>query len=285
MNRRDFAKGFVMLPFVGHAQRIAKMCSTKACHTDGPYLLVILEGPFALVLGTGTPYKVTAFTPRHDGRHLLAVNGEVSSSDAKYGFRLLPEGLASTKTSPCIYPCYPGFYAEHTPCHQNRKDHFVSVDLPVPAAAFVMRSPSKATMESNENFPMPGAHMLVYQITDPKAVKMFGSEGDDIVEVPTKKFWKWPAFRIEVGLPNLLGMDSDPDGSHAIDFYNSGLLPYFPELVNDKSRRIKEIATDTTKHQEVDQVLGGETLGALAESISTTTTFECKIGGLTATSP
>lgn len=285
MNRRDFAKGLVLLPLVGTAHSFAELCSKKVCSPNGPYLLVILEGAFALVLGNHAPYSLTAFSPRHDGRHLLAVNGQVSSADAKYGFRLLPAGIADATGLPCVYPCYPGFYAEQTPCQQSRKDHFVTIDLPVPQAVFLASSRYKATMESDETFYIPSAKVLIYQLKkDVSAVEMFGSEGDDIVRVNPTKFLDFPAFRIEVGLPNLLGTDSDPDGSHAVDFYNNGLLPHFSALVGVKARRIKEIATYNPNLEET-QLIGGVSFKKFEEHLFTTTTFECKLGGLTTTLP
>jgi len=88
-----------------------------------------------------------------------------------------------------------------------------------------------------------------------------------------------PLFIFEVGLPNLLGgRESDPDASHAIDFYNNSLLPHFSALAHDAKRRIQDITPHAPKVPQSPQ----HPHGPLEMSV---TTFECKMGGLTVTSP
>ena len=202
MNRRDFAKGLAALPFAAATESFASICGANSCPVQGPYLLVVLEGQFGVIVNNYKPWKVTAFTPRHDGKHLLAFNGQVCSSDAKYNFQLLQDGLQLATDPPCIDNPFERFCAENTPCLQSRKDHFVSVDLPAPKAIFVASSGATAKMEYNDDdVPVPGLHLLVYTVKDQQLIRMFGSDEEEVVQLSMKKIWNFPAFRFEVGHP------------------------------------------------------------------------------------
>jgi hypothetical protein len=288
MNRRDFAKGLAALPFAGAIKSFASSDTKKHCPLTKPFLLVVLEGPFALAVGGNSSYTVTAFTPRHDSRHLLAVNGKLFGADAKYEFRLFPDGLTNPAGTPCIEDQYTHFYSKNTPCQQNRQDHFVSIDLPAPEGIIVGSSSLIAKMEDSDNdVDMPGPQVLVYTCPDKTSIRMYGSDGTDVVKMETTDIVGIPAFRFEVGLPNHLGgTGSDPNGSHAIDFYNNGLLRHFPALASEKEWRIREITKRTASRKTGSSLDKYAPLDNFLEEIETTTTFECKIaGGLTATLP
>ena len=287
MKRRDFAKGLAALPFIGAAVSYASICGENSCSVQGPYLLVVLEGQFAVVVQNSKPWNVTAFTPRHDGKHLFAFNRKVCSTDLKYDFRLLQDGLVPATEIPCIYNPYERFCAENTPCLQDRKDHFVSIDLPAPKAIFVFPSFAMAKMEYNDDdVPVPGLHLLVYTVKNEQSIKMFGSDEEELVELPTTKIFDFPVFRFEVGLPNLLGgADSDPDAVHTIDFYNRGLLPHFSEMAADKKKRIRKITAQGHYPAGIMPRLQGIDFDKFFPILMATTTFECKIGGNTVTSP
>ena len=267
MNRRDFAKGLAALPLL-KAVGFAQICTSGPCQTNPNALMIVLQGPFALVINSASPWNITAFTPKHNGEHLFAFNGSVCDNDAKYAFLLENDGLMPATAAPCVDSPLPRFCAENTPVDRSPKDHFVSIHLPAPQRIFIKQSGNlMATMEDpgpGTKFALPGDRILEYDNPDMTKVRMLGSGDGDLTQLPPVTGKR--LFTFEVGLPNLLGGgDSDPDGSHAIDFYNNSLLPHFSALAHDTKRRIQDI----TPH-------------AVRRGVST---FECKIGGPTVTSP
>lgn len=295
MNRRDFTKGLAALPLAGAVKSYGSICSSTDCKLNeaSSYLLVILEGAFAVVVNTASPWHVQAFTPKHNGEHFFAFNRRICEIDTQYGFLLQQDGLTQASQLPCIHNSSANFCAENTPSDLSMEDHFILLDLPAPQAIVVWPSRFEAVMESDESenpnyVPIPGTQILVYEIKDGNAIQMYGSEYGEVVPLPTLKGKKVSAFIFEIGLPNLLGgRDSDPNGSHAIEFYNQSVLPHFSELAGDKNRRIKKIrprkasANYVIKHS----LPGGfQGLEQALDEYMLTTTFECKIGGLTVTS-
>ncbi len=265
MNRRDFAKGLAALPLL-KATSFAQICNSGPCQTNPNALVILLQGPFAVVINSGSPWNITAFTPKHNGEHLFAFNGSVCGNDAKYAFLLENDGLMTATAAPCVDSPIPRFCAENKLVDHSTNDHFVTIHLPAPQRIFIRSSNTlKAVMEDNGPSAVPGDRILEYDNPDMTKIQMLGSGDGDLTKLDPVKGQR--LFTFEVGLPNLLGGgDSDPDASHAIDFYNNSLLAHFPELAHDQTRRIKDI----TPH---------------ATHVPGVSTFECKIGGNTVTSP
>jgi hypothetical protein len=293
MNRRDFAKGLAALPLL-KATSFAQICASGSCTPNPNALRILIQGPFALVMNSSSPWNITAFTPKHNGEHMFAFNGSVCDKDAKYAFQLQQDGLmpADPMHPPCVDNSFPTFCVEKTPFDRSVKDHFITIDLPAPQRIFV-RPTSGNLMAITEDsamkpipvpVPVPGDRVLEYDNPDLSKIRMLGSGDGDLVQLPFIPASSGPQptpplFIFEVGLPNLLGgRESDPDASHAIDFYNNSLLPHFSALAHDTKRRIQDITPHAPNVHQAPQ----HPHGPLELSV---TTFECKIGGLTVTSP
>jgi hypothetical protein len=120
-------------------------------------------------------------------------------------------------------------------------------------------------MEDNQQYSLPGDHVLEYDIKDPAKIKMSGWYNGHPLAKPLKYYEEggYKNFGFQIGLPLLAGGDdSDPHGTHAVDFYNQALLPYFTNLKGSKRWRMRSV-----------------------KGSYETTTLECKNGGLIGTMP
>lgn len=266
MNRRDFAKGLAALPLVGDVKSFASICGSTPCPSKAGSLRVILEGAFALLINRSSPWGIRVFTPKHHGEHAFVFNTLPCDKDSKYKFELSPLGLKPASSAPCIDSTFQYFCAEQTPCNPSTKHHFITIDLPGPERILSLSSSGvTATMEDGNEYPLPGDHILEYEITNSSLIQMSGWYNDKLVTPPLRPYTAdgYTVFKFEVGLPRLLGGgDSDLKGEHAVEFYNRGVLPYFSKL-KDSSR---------WKMQKV-------------KGAYKTTTLECKNGGIIGTSP
>jgi hypothetical protein len=302
MNRRDFAKGLAALPFIGGISSFASICNST-CSTNSHSLRIALEGPFAVVVD-GTTHAVTAFSPRGDDDHLFALDGKVYDQRKTYDFTMtitpwpLPSLCVQNDTAP--------FCAEGTQFNPPKND-FISLQLPAPQRIIVYDNPDfKADMQDNTttNVPLPFAHVLEYDLSQQNTLDMSVTyDGKTIVLQhsvgPTNKI-----FRFEVGLAQLPGQrpqdqDPDPDGSRATRFHNKFILPNFPKLAGQTINNIGQVHSLAARSQAGAAHQHGATKTKKEDSKSkkstkqkhpertfpfTTTTFECKSGGLLVTS-
>ncbi len=309
MNRRDFAKGLAALPFIGSVKSFASICNSS-CPSQPHSLRISLEGPFAVVVDS-TTHAVTAFTPKGKGDHLFAFNGAVCDPRTIYDFVMTITPWPPSPLPPlCVQNDAPPFCAENTQFNPPNND-FISLQLPAPQRIIVHDSPFfKADMQDNttNDVPLPFAHVLEYDLSaantldinvkyDGKTVLLQHSVG------PVDQL-----IRFEVGLAKLLGQtpkdqDPDPNGSLATEFHNKFLLPNFPKLAMQSGNNIGQVHTlvDMTSkshvtaghQQKATKAKKGNATSKKAtkpnhseqEHFFTTTTFECKSGGLLVTSP
>lgn len=255
-----------------------------------------------------TTHAVTAFSPKGDGDHLFAFNGNICDQRKIYQFTMTinPWPLPSL----CVQNDAAPFCAEGTQFNPPNND-FVSLQLPAPQRIIVYDNPDfKADMQDNTpNVPLPFAHVLEYDLSLQNTLDMSVTyDGKTIVlqhsAGPTNKI-----FRFEVGLAQLPGQtpqdqDPDTDGSLASKFHNKFLLPNFPKLAGQSGNNIGQVHSLTARSQ-----VGAARQHAATKSnkgnhksknaikpkhpertfpfttTTTTTTFECKSGGLLVTSP
>lgn len=276
MNRRDFAKALAAMPFVGAVPSFASICNST-CPSKPHSLWVVLEGPFAVVVDSSTQ-AITAFTPRDNGEHLFAFNGAVYDNTPAYTFEMKIANWP--RPTLCVQNDSSPFCAENTKW-DDTKDYFITINLPAPNRIIVYDSRFNAYMQDNPatTAPLPYSHVMEYDLNG-KNLTMTGSRSNSPNKFPlTPLNGSAPdqLFRFEVGLINTLGEDSDPDGSKAAGFYNKFLLPRFPKLTTQAARKIGQVhkfhpskAAKSHRHPW---------------HPFTTTTFECKSGGLLVTSP
>jgi hypothetical protein len=262
MNRRDVIKAMAALPIASASQGLASICGTSPCTSQPGSLKIILEGPFAVVLDTANAYHVTAFTPRHNSEHCFLFNGAYQDLQYKYRFQLLPSGLKSMSgKSPCIDQNLSHLCAEHSHFNSSAKHHLMTLDLPCPQRIFASSLSRSVTLTFADatTMQMPMDYVLEYDIDNQNLIKMLGWQGDDQSTLQDNNL----TFKFEVGLPKLLGGgDPDLDGSHACDFHNHSLLPYFSDLQNDQAKILTQV-----------------------QGFNKTTTLECKSGGIITGSP
>lgn len=308
MNRRDFAKGFAALPFIGSVKGFASICNSS-CPSRPHSLWVALEGPFAVVVDSAT-YAVTAFTPRGHGDHFFALNGAVYDQSKTYDFTMAitPWNWPPSPLPPlCVKNDAPPFCAENTQFNPPNND-FISIKLPAPQRIIVHDSPFfKADMQDNttKDVPLPLSHVLEYDLSAGNQLKMTVVYDNITADLQPISPAGGPdqLFRFEVGLPRLFGGGPDPNGSLATEFHNKFLLPNFPKLAMQSGNNIGQVHTlvdMTTKshvtaghQQKATKAKKGNAPSKKAtkpnhseqEHFFTTTTFECKSGGLLVTSP
>jgi hypothetical protein len=280
MNRRDFAKGLAALPFIGSVKSFASICNSS-CLSQPHSLWVALEGPFAVVMDSST-HAITAFTPRDNGEHLFAFNGAGYDNKPAYNFTMTIENWPVPPMPPpslCVQNDSSPFCAENTEW-KDTKDYFITINLPAPNRIIVYDSVYGADMQDNTTTaPLPYAHVLEYDLNG-NTPMMIGSikPGTNVLLSPVTRSGNSMdlLFRFEIGLINTLGGDSDPNGNNAKSFYNTLLLPHFPKLASQGIRNIGQVHKFQAER-------GIKPKSNMRRPPFTTTTFECKSGGLLVT--
>jgi hypothetical protein len=300
MNRRDFAKGLAALPLLGAVKSFGSICGSATCPDGRNVLQVILRGPFAIVMNSASPWNITAFTPKYDGAHLFSFNGQPYSKDSKYKFELAQSNLVKATKMPCVDNPFSSFCGENvTNYDTSTNKHFITIQLPCPQRIYVIASLFTATLNDAQQtaVPMPGDHILEYEIVTPSIKIQMSGKQDNMGAVSLPPDGTPPAFTFEVGLPTLLGGNSsDPDGSKGVEFYNKALLPYFPDLASVPGRNLLHI-DDLFLDQKVKNLQSQKSKKTKQKEskhkhkkpgkgyIFVVGTYECKSGGLTVTSP
>jgi len=259
MNRRDFVR-----VVTGVAVSAPTWCRATGIPLLPPtpgILQVYLDGPFAVVLkkdGSGNVLAANAYVPIEDQgkrEHQFHFKGK-QDEKKNYKFKLPKDGLSldSIVTPNVEFDAFTGKAVSGSPTC----DSFVQVELP-PGAPKEIKFLSKTTADVKGiagKVTMPLDHVLVYAVSDISKVTM---TCDQLGPSRPEKFdTNAYQFHLEVGLP----MNSDPDGSKAVNFFNKQLLTAFP----NSQIKAKELV-------HIDQPL------------TETSDVECKNGGLLLTQP
>jgi hypothetical protein len=273
MQRRNVVKGLLALPFTKLASAQTVCSNSGVCTPASNPLLVVLEGPFAIVLqkpNSSSPdvTKVLALVPVHSA-HLFVLNGVPLNSN-QHHFTFTGPGLAPN-TQVCVDKIFKDFCVPMTNFQCNENVRFVQIaELPCPRR-ILARNALNVQFESGDPGCMPLDHILEYDIADPKQ--------------PTTISYKEQANQLVHPVGNIfyfeVGRDpsSPSPAAHAVSFHNGVLLPCFSPLQNDRKRRLQQVS--------IDQTCGGS---ALTEQVRNrlkifTTTLECKSGGIIGGNP
>jgi hypothetical protein len=273
MKRRDLMKGLLALPLTKlmSGQTVCK--NSGACTPTGNPLLVVFEGPFAVVLNKPSPSStsvtgVTVLVPK-DPAHLFALNG-VPLNANQHHFKFTSGGLAPN-TQVCVDTVFKDFCVPTTNFQCPATNRFVEIlNLPCPRR-ILARHAIQVQFQSGDPGCMPLDHILEYDIADPKLpiTISYTEQGNRPVHAIGDVFY------FEVGRDPL----SAGAAAHAIDFHNKHVLPCFPLLQNDPHRLLQNVF--------VDQPCSGSgfTDEMLKRLRPFTTTLECKSGGIIGGNP
>lgn len=289
MNRRDLAKGLLLLPLVGSAKgglrflttadnqsskRHARAKQKAATSKDAPMgkFRVYLEGPFVLVSQQSNSGVIKIFSPMEAlKKHHFRFNGAEQKHKQKHAISFLTAAgaLAYNASFPPISdPLLKPFTWNSNDWDQTQTDNLLELDLPNPDSITSFVHNDKRTVvifesDPNTSVEMPSGHVLEYTLDPQKLIEMTDSVMGAKFPEPNAHQSGIPGFELEIGLPlKQGGPDPDQDGSHATSFHNDVLLPRFPSIKMDRDKRF-----------------------LLVTQPQLTTTLECKLGGFIVTTP
>jgi hypothetical protein len=273
MRRRDLVRGLLAFPLAKLMSGQTVCNNSGVCMPASNPLLVVIEGPFAVVLQKPSPSSanvtgVTVLVPK-DPSHLFALNG-VPLKANQHHFKFLAPGLAAN-TQVCVDTVFKDFCVPSTNFQCAASNRFVEIlNLPCPRR-ILARNAIQVKFQSGDPGCMPLDHVLEYDIADPSLpiTISYTEQGNRAVHAIGNIFY------FEVGRDPI---SPNPAG-HAIDFHNNHILPCFPPLQNDPHRRLQDVF--------VNQLCSGSKFSdeLLKRLKPFTTTLECKSGGIIGGSP
>ncbi len=281
MNRRDLMKGLAALPIATGTAAHAGLCGgTVACQPANKPLQVIFDGPFSVVLQTASPTSdditgVMVFSPiEPQGQHLIKLNGVPLDEKKLHHFSLNITGFTPPH-QPCVSHDFSDFCKDHTRFDASAADRFVTVTLPCPKNIITdtQHVPPLPVTVGGQPRSMPQSHVLEYDLPNNSKITMDYRESGH----PASPLGN--AFIFEVGMDH-----PDSDCSHARDFYNKSMLPFFPDLNNDLQHNAIAFPTCPTVAPHL-YFLQFKSRGEVEPIHIFTTTLECKSGGLIVTNP
>lgn len=257
MNRRDLAKAALALPLLYRTRAWSQVCANP-CTTGAitPYL-VVLQGPFALILHedkpkSGNVTKITAVMPVDPmDKHHLAICGQ--PQDVTKHFSLaLTQTIPPTPATLCVdsafaYSCVDGIAST------SSSKNLLVIDVAIPTRIIAEGSsfiPMDVVFKSKNPGKLQRSLVLEYDITNKSHIEL--TEQTSGIKIPLPA--TGPAY-IEVGL----AQPDTPSFDHAKSFYNGTLLPIFG-LQKDPNHIIDSMTYNGG---------GGRT-----------NTFDCKSGGI-----
>ena len=240
MNRRDFVRvvtGAAVATPLG-----AFPAGTPGLASEANYLQVYLDGPFALVLDKPSK-SVTALAPVEMCRaHKFHFHGERDNS-LNHTLMLKDTGLEISPDFPTPSQEFDKFKGP-TKVKPSTIKAFVEINLPAWPQEIMSFSSTKVTVEgSADEVDMPLDHVLRYNISDIRKVQL---TWDRYSWSPDKIGKNSGQFHLQVGMPR----GADPDGAHAIKFFNERLLGMFPDCGVKKLKSIKNAAAIVTTDVE-----------------------------------
>lgn len=257
-----------MPAFAGLNSWSQQLCSGHPTCPGTPQFQLILSGPFGLVLHNAPNVTgITAFMPA-DLRHGFALERQIQNGN-DFQFQLIQD---TPSNALCIEDAFQDFCVEKTTWVQNPQHIgvFLKMELAVP-----MRI--KATQEPH----LQPLSVTLKNSTTPKWMhRVYILEYDTPVQlIETKSGLTLPqrsSYTFEVGLPH--GNGDTPTNDHALQFYNQSLLAFFPEWQQDQTHLLQTLSE--TQMAKAPPSKKGSPAARPQEESSTTTTFECKAGGL-----
>jgi len=276
MQRRDFFRGALALPTLaalpGWAAPLCRASGT--CPSVSKPFHFILQGPFGLKLQNPPNVTgITAFMPIDPSkRHQFAMGGQPQTASKEFNFELHQVKPPSSLPQLCIDKAFSSFCAEHTTWAPAGKRRLLTIDLPVPNSIIPLpkEKPLTVTFQSStQPKSLYRTFVLEYDLAVSDLELLETSSGLKIAMGVNE-------YYVEVGLDH-----KDPDdtaNSHAMNFYNKSLLPFFPDLQTPE-HILATISESPLEHQTH---ANPECKDFYPE---TTTTFECKAGGIIGGSP
>jgi hypothetical protein len=278
MNRRDLIKGVLALPLVCSPGMLA--FDSKQHQSIAPIkLLIILEGPFVIVLHPQPKSRIQVFLPMDlpFKRHVFFLNDNQyrdKQADQLHNIKFTGDDALDLKDFPNISdPCLTDFKYSATG-DPGRGDDLIQIDLPSPDRIYC--PPGYNTPVKFENG-KPGTarsgHVLEYTLKNGSSPSFMMA--DDIMGNQKPKFLGVWVFALQVGL-RLRAGEKDPDkgGGHAIHFHNESLLKRFSAIELDSDKRLSYVGDIQDKINKRDQGPG---------FVATASAVECKMGGFIAT--
>lgn len=272
MKRRDLMKGLLALPLTKLMSGQTVCSNSGNCTPAGNPLLVVLEGPFVVVLqkpSASSPIVtgVTVLVPK-DPAHLFALNG-VPLKGAQHHFKFNATGLTANQQV-CVDTVFKDFCVPSANFQSAASDRFVEIlNLPCPQR-ILARNAIKVTFESSDPGCMPLDHVLEYNIAEPSLpITMSYTEQDNRPVHAIGNVFYFEAGRDPV---------SPGPAAHAIDFYNNHVLPCL-SLQTDTHRLLQDVFVDKP-------CPGSKFTEPLIRRLKPfTTTLECKSGGIIGGTP
>jgi hypothetical protein len=291
MQRRDLLKSLAMLPFVGMATSQlrflaqSKVPSAPKRPPQAPAsgkLQILLEGPFALVMKKSQEPTITVISPMDSSKsHHFHLNcteqqckGQKHKNRHSIDFLAAAGVLKYNNNFPRITDALlTPFTWNSNDWDQTNTGNLIDMDLPSPDTIQAYVDPKLETdvaflLDPTKSIQMPAGLLLEYTVNDlQKHIEMTDTMIGHVPPVQDPNTPGVLTFDLDVGLPfKLLGQDPDPNGTHAVGFHNSSLLPRFPSIQTDKDKLFASV----TQHSTTNLL---------------TATFECKLGGIIVTTP
>jgi hypothetical protein len=238
---------------------------------------VRLEGPWGLVLHRDPKNidqitRITAFMPADDmGRHRFRVQQQDQSTSRTFSLAL--QQIQPPLNPPlCVGPGFCDFCVENTAPISTLPPKLITIEMSVPTSITIESSdtPLNVIFRSTKTGYMPRAYVLEYDLAV-SLLQLVDTISGFNIPLPDDH------LLLEVGLPK-----SDPDdasSSHALHFYNNHLLPFFGLEKND------DHVLATIFPSSALSIGAKRALATDPDNLTTTTTFECKAGGIIGGNP
>ena len=254
-------------------------CDNTPCPSAKTPYQVILEGPFGLVLHRDAKNpdqitRITAFMPADDmGRHRFRVHRQDQSTSRTFSLAL-QQIRPPLNPSLCVGPGFCDFCVENTAPSPNLPPKLLTMELSVPTSITVEPSdtPLSVIFRSTKTGYMPRAYILEYDLSI-SPLQLVDTVSGFNIPLPDD------FLLFEVGLPP--SDPDDPSSSHALHFYNNHLLPFFG-LENSDDHVLSTIFPSSALTVAASRAM---TTSSGKPTITTTTTFECKAGGIIGGNP
>lgn len=280
MNRRDLIKGLLALPLAClEMPAFDRELQQSIIPTK---LLIILEGPFVVVLHPQPKSRAQVFIPMDlpYKRHVFFLNDNQyrdKHADQLHDMKFSGDAALDLKDFPDISdPCLAGFKYSGTGDPKSGDD-LIQIDLPSPDKIYC--PPGYYTPVKFDNG-TPGTarsgHVLEYTLKKGSSEKIILSDsimGNREPQLDGRFPGAW-VFALQVGLKLKRGKkDPDKGGEHAIHFHNDFLLRRFSTIELDSDKRLSYVG-DIQDKIERRQEIGFEFMS---------TAVECKTSGFVAT--
>ena len=242
MNRRTLLKGILITPLVGclgsqKATRKVRVASAT------PRLLITFEGPFAVVMLQDHLDRVKVFTPRDPNNdHAFFIGGSEQDRAGRHILSLVAEpGALGNNSGPpdTSDKCFQRFNW-NSGWDEMNTDDLAICDFPAPNAIRCGGHWLNVGFRNRDKATMPSALTLEYAVMDSSKTIKIEDQFSGKPFLPRRVDSTTALFDIEAGLPRPVpgGPDPDPEGKHAVRFFDDYVLSRFPALKSDPSKQL-----------------------------------------------